>query len=1338
LPNENRRPRVGDVIRVFYRIGGGVDGNITTNSINTSKNLTVTPISPYPPAPINVTATFSNPSEGVNGKDTETIEHATIYGPMRVKTAEKLVTEQDYDILLSADSTVVKSKAYGNNNMPADLYSLYYEFIKPLDVWNFILKDKPGWRSLTPSQYNVFRWITMRLENRFNELHTLKDGEFNYNDVIAITSLLYSTVVDWSGAGDITFKNCFYLKTPQEFKDGLKSGALPNPNFLAKICTALVDTNFFSELSDYNLFNESYSTNAGLLEGDTPTWRIYCPRNANHLSNRNITGNVGVVTKNLLKMSFDNREPIETDFRTDFLYGYQEFLTRTDPAVTAVYTFKVSVDGAVAGADLSVSLNAGDGLSGIATKIDTALTGAGKTAGCALNAATDRIRITSDSTGPTSIISILAPDTGTSLLTLLGGVDVSFNGLPADEDAVTPAEFQEMINRVYRQSEYYNYGISGVNGAQEFGLAISPDDLITAMEDDPDQTYYFYLNGVERSILMNSNVTGDIDPTDLTGKTVINVTTPGDMESLQVGMYISGASVLTAGTYVTELDTGNHKFKVSSALDTTPPLTGKTFYLNRTYRSIVNKMEEALKFTIVGDLENNSTAITNVNYIGDIDKVKVGMKVSGDGIQIGTVITKINPLEKVIYINKYATENSNNATLTISEFEVALSGGTDIKITNLVARPYSPIYIEIGVTGGATRNLLGTNGLNAPLDTPTVCTYAVGYHDFGILDTDPLSTLGTFNVKINGYTYSIGMDGGDTYLELVTNLNAVPYFNKNYIASAVGGNDVRVTSLGGEQVVIERGDTNDLIAEIETNLTHSILGIDPVGGGDYNFVAEVNENGLADYLRLVSPSMGEGPSRIQWFTTTGFPTNDICFNLFNVTPSVNSIVYGYYRATIIVNEDLTNENTGYGNILLEYGNLSFELSGNKTFYIDYLTSSSDSIYIGDYYFNNFEENVDPEWREKADRVYNTTYDSVTGEVDVENSDFQLRFTAEPTELKSIYAIQNTWDVTESQPAQINSVENVGAYLGSSSYNLVLDIDDQGPIEFDVTGNGGIDPVYDLQWLVDKINTALNGAYTGIYSTYSFASVDYINDVINIRSPIKTDLSKVVVGIPSGNDATQAFFQLKKGIVHTFNVTGDYYMEYDSGANLMKLNRITASQIPSNLPDLPFYIHLIADRRYVEGVYDGESGRDGYSLGTLDEDIYLESMIDKKVTAVNNVFKETKISTFDITGTVYYKKVYSATDVEDRVLTALQTEFQLSNRNFGEPVAKSKVMSVIHSVDGVDYVEITYLGHNAIIPLSNVTNSIQCEFDELIVISEDIYEQGQQTHGINFVYKISEF
>jgi hypothetical protein len=81
-------------IAVAYRIGGGADGNIDLNTINTTITGLISSISnPVPVAVSNSTST------GIGGQDAETLEQARINIPFFIRTNDRAVTLDDYQTL---------------------------------------------------------------------------------------------------------------------------------------------------------------------------------------------------------------------------------------------------------------------------------------------------------------------------------------------------------------------------------------------------------------------------------------------------------------------------------------------------------------------------------------------------------------------------------------------------------------------------------------------------------------------------------------------------------------------------------------------------------------------------------------------------------------------------------------------------------------------------------------------------------------------------------------------------------------------------------------------------------------------------------------------------------------------------------------------------------------------------------------------------------------------------------------------------------------------------------------------------------------------------------------
>jgi hypothetical protein len=81
-------------IAVVYRVGGGLDGNIALNTINTTVTGLVTSLSN--PVPILIT---NSTSTGIGGRDRESIEEARVNIPYFARTNDRAVTLADYQTL---------------------------------------------------------------------------------------------------------------------------------------------------------------------------------------------------------------------------------------------------------------------------------------------------------------------------------------------------------------------------------------------------------------------------------------------------------------------------------------------------------------------------------------------------------------------------------------------------------------------------------------------------------------------------------------------------------------------------------------------------------------------------------------------------------------------------------------------------------------------------------------------------------------------------------------------------------------------------------------------------------------------------------------------------------------------------------------------------------------------------------------------------------------------------------------------------------------------------------------------------------------------------------------
>ncbi|MDD4876034.1 MAG: hypothetical protein PHQ86_02730, partial [Dehalococcoidales bacterium] len=266
LPNANRRLATDDVVKVFYRTGGGVAGNIPARSINTSRTLsvelvaggdTIVQLSGGP------TGTgLVNTSQGTGGAAGETASHAATYAPLQIRTSNKAVSAEDYDTILNSHADVLTAKVYGNSNSPSTVFEEYGVYLNPFDVWIYVTPNISSWESYNPSRYNDLEWISLRLQNMFNNIHSFRTGAFNDGDSYANSEIqgktLQGDTIDYDGNGDTYFKNYLIFDPPDAFKEAYSG----NSSARIKITTSADTEQNFENLSDV-LVGE-------LKVGDTP------------------------------------------------------------------------------------------------------------------------------------------------------------------------------------------------------------------------------------------------------------------------------------------------------------------------------------------------------------------------------------------------------------------------------------------------------------------------------------------------------------------------------------------------------------------------------------------------------------------------------------------------------------------------------------------------------------------------------------------------------------------------------------------------------------------------------------------------------------------------------------------------------------------------------------------------------------------------------------------------------------------------------------------------------------------------------------------------------------
>ena len=92
-------PAAGREIRVWYRCGGGANGNVAANTLTILKDVI--------PG-----VTVTNPKAAVGGRSTETVDNALLRGPQELHSLQRAVTARDFELLATRSGAVSRARAF--------------------------------------------------------------------------------------------------------------------------------------------------------------------------------------------------------------------------------------------------------------------------------------------------------------------------------------------------------------------------------------------------------------------------------------------------------------------------------------------------------------------------------------------------------------------------------------------------------------------------------------------------------------------------------------------------------------------------------------------------------------------------------------------------------------------------------------------------------------------------------------------------------------------------------------------------------------------------------------------------------------------------------------------------------------------------------------------------------------------------------------------------------------------------------------------------------------------------------------------------------------------------
>jgi hypothetical protein len=629
--------------------------------------------------------------------------------------------------------------------------------------------------------------------------------------------------------------------------------------------------------------------------------------------------------------------------------------------------------------------------------------------------------------------------------------------------------------------------------------------------------------------------------------------------------------------------------------------------------------------------------------------------------------------------------------------------------------------------------------LETPIDFKTSF---IGDTKFRAKVTTALDTTQQLNNLTNLVVGDTIFIAGDSRLRITKNIQAYYVSNVN-LSEGVDLTNNKFIKLN----IDKKGDTvvdltrsvlstlkNNIHAfEIAAAINSKLRGLVGMYGDSYgdslgvNGGATVYQTGTYDYVRIKGALTGGVNSKllIQKPNTNLTDATTKVLGLPILTLGDTYVNYGYKRLTVVRNNALSS----FGKIVYENGSVSLS-PDPSTYYVHYVKADTLAVRLGTYFNYNFIQGTDVQYRSVANRVYNTV--KVTGDStlpDMNLSDFQLHFTKTATASPSLYAINNDWNLYYATPAYLTG-PTIGdsVTLGKGHYRMRISIDGKGDTIVRIAGDSGGDSHYYLSRIGDTINTQLRVAYSAdSYISFTYAYFDPVYKRLSIKSPFANNSSQVHISPIDTNRFTvvNELFGLEENLSYTFKVNGDYYLKYNRPADLMEMIKTNTGF--SQMPDATFFTHFLWDRR---------------NVNSTDEFTHQTFLQNKKIIGIDNVFKKTFFGVFDVQGTIYYNKNYSLSEVKNNVEAAVRNEYnfvlnQVVNRDFGQVISRSKILNLIHSITGVEYVVINYFGKDMTDTSTNQENTIFSEFDEIIVLSENLFFNGAQIHGMLFNYLIYE-
>jgi len=162
-------------IGVFYRKCNGSEGNVKEEIFNVKKIIKK---EVEGEGSKNINIEIVNEKSGYGGTDIEKIDDAIKNAPLLLRTLNRAVTSEDFNVILNNYNGILTSKTFTPDNMPYGFNSYYGREIYPHEAFSVVITNK-NVNGISNENLNKFPWVQTIKSHAVNEKVSFSKHSFN-------------------------------------------------------------------------------------------------------------------------------------------------------------------------------------------------------------------------------------------------------------------------------------------------------------------------------------------------------------------------------------------------------------------------------------------------------------------------------------------------------------------------------------------------------------------------------------------------------------------------------------------------------------------------------------------------------------------------------------------------------------------------------------------------------------------------------------------------------------------------------------------------------------------------------------------------------------------------------------------------------------------------------------------------------------------------------------------------------------------------------------------------------------------------------------------------------